>query len=92
MITMQTVKEYREYKRLAEEAQAMADAIADGMRAAMAAAGESRVVVGEYRITYADAVREALDRKRLEADLGDLSAYTKATAYKRFSVAWGAGR
>ena len=41
----------------------------------------------KYKLSYADAKRETLDKKRLEADLGDLSEYTKITTYKRFSVA-----
>ncbi len=81
------VKEYRELKRMAEEAAAAADSIADEIKAAMSAAGESKLIVGEYKLTFTDAKRETLDKKRLEADLGDLSAYTRVTTYKRFSVA-----
>ncbi len=81
------VREYRELKRMAEEAAAAADSIADEIKAAMSAAGESKLIVGEYKLTFTDAKRETLDKKRLEADLGDLSAYTRVTTYKRFSVA-----
>jgi predicted phage-related endonuclease len=81
------IKKYREYKRLAEEAQAVADAIADELKAAMNESGESKMIVGEYKLSYTDVTRETLDKKRLEADLGDLTEYTKVTAYKRFSVA-----
>ena len=81
------IREYRELKRMAEEAQAMADAIADEIKAAMTEAGESKMVVGEYKLSYTEAKRETLDKKRLEADLGDLSEYTKTTHYKVFKVA-----
>ena len=81
------VREYREMKRLAEEALAAADAIADEIKAAMNEAGESKMIVGEYKLSYTDAKRETLDKKRLEADLGDLSEYTKTTTYKVFKVA-----
>ena len=81
------IKEYRELKRMAEEAQAMADAIADELKAEMAAAGQEKLIVGEYKLSYSEARRETLDKKRLEADLGDLSEYTKVTTYRRFSVA-----
>jgi len=80
-------REYRELKRMAEEAQAMADAIADEIKAAMSEAGESKMVVGEYKLSYTEAKRETLDKKRLEADLGSLAEYTKTTHYKVFKVA-----
>jgi len=86
MTTLQDkIKEYREYSRMIEELEALKSDIADDLKAAMA--GESKMVVGEYKLSYTEAKRETLDKKRLEADLGDLSEYTKVTSYKRFSVA-----
>jgi len=81
------IREYREYKRMIEEMQALADSIADELKAAMTDAGESKMIVGEYKLSYTEAKRETLDKKRLEADLGDLTDYTKVTTYKRFAVA-----
>jgi hypothetical protein len=80
-------REYRELKRLAEEATAAADSIADELKAAMTEAGEDKMTIGEYKLSYTDAKRETLDKKRLEADLGDLTEYTKTTHYKIFKVA-----
>jgi hypothetical protein len=81
------IREYREYARMIEEIEALKDAIADELKAAMNEAGESKMVVGEYKLSYTDAKRETLDKKRLEADLGDLTEYTKTTHYKVFKVA-----
>ena len=81
------IKEYREYKRMIEEMEAIANAIADELKAAMAEAGQDKMIVGEYKLSYVDCIRKDLDKKRLEADLGDLSEYTKISSYKRFSVA-----
>jgi len=81
------IKEYKEYKRMAEEMQAMIDTIADEIKATMLEKGESKMIVGEYKLSYTDAKRETLDKKRLEQDLGDLSDYMKVTTYKRFAVA-----
>ena len=81
------IREYREFKRMAEEAQALADAIADELKAAMTEAGETKLTVGEYKLSYTEAKRETLDKKRLQEDLGDLSEYTKVTNYKIFKVA-----
>ena len=72
MTTLQDkIKEYREYSRMIEELEALKSDIADDLKAAMA--GESKMVVGEYKLSYTEAKRETLDKKRLEADLGDLS-------------------
>jgi len=64
------IREYRELKRMAEEAQAMADAIADEIKAAMNEAGESKMVVGEYKLSYTEAKRETLDKKTLARGFG----------------------
>ena len=81
------IREYKDMKRLVEEAQAVADKLADELKAAMTAAGASKLTVGEYKLSYTDATRETLDKKRLEADMGDLSEYAKVTTYKVFKVA-----
>jgi hypothetical protein len=81
------IREYREYARMMEELAALKEAIADELKAAMRAAGESKMIIGEYKLSYTDCTRKDLDKKRLEADLGDLSDYTKVTTYKRFQVA-----
>jgi predicted phage-related endonuclease len=82
------IREYREMKRLAEEAQAAADSLADEIKAAMTEAGESKMIVGEYKLSYTDCVRRDIDKKRLEAEHKALyDAYLKESTYKRFSVA-----
>jgi len=78
---------YREYKRLAEEAEAMAAAVADELKQYMADTNQTKAIAGEYKLTYSDCKRESLDKKRLEDDLGDLSGYMNTTYYKRFLVA-----
>ena len=83
----ETIRTYREYKRMAEEAQAMADSIADELKAIMTAQGQEKLAVGEYKLSYTETKRETLDKKRLEQDLGDLSEYTKISKYRVFKVA-----
>ena len=65
----------------------LADAIADELKASMTAAGQDKMIIGEYKLSYTDAKRETLDKKRLQADLGDLSDYIKVSQYKVFKVA-----
>lgn len=81
------IREYREYKRMIEELEEQAAAVADEIKAAMVEAGQERMVVGEYKLAYFDVTRTTLDTQRLEADLGDLSEYKKTTTYKQFRVA-----
>ena len=81
------IREYREYAWMIEELEALKSAIADELKATMTEAGENKMIIGEYKLSYTEAKRETLDKKRLEADLGDLTEYTKVTTYKRFAVA-----
>ena len=82
------IKEYREYKRLAEEALAAAESIADELKALMSEAGRDRWNVGEYKLSWCEYTRKDLDKKRLEADHGDIyAAYLRESTYKKFLVA-----
>jgi len=82
------IKEYREYARMIEEMEELKSAIADELKAAMQEAGQDKMIIGEYKLSYTDCTRKDIDKKRLEADHGDIyTAYLKETTYKRFSVA-----
>ena len=82
------IKEYREYARMIEEMEALKDAIADELKAAMNEAGQDKMIIGEYKLSYTDCTRRDIDKKRLEAEHGDIyTAYLKETTYKRFAVA-----
>ena len=85
---LEKTREYREYKRMIEELTAIADAIADDLKAHMSAAGETKVIVGEYKLSYTDCKRTDIDKKALQAEQADIyAAYLRETTYKRFSVA-----
>jgi predicted phage-related endonuclease len=82
------IREYREYKRMIEEMEALKEAIADEIKAAMTEAGESKMIVGEYKLSYTDCKRTDIDKKALAADHADIyTQYLRETTYKRFSVA-----
>lgn len=82
------IKEYREYKRMIEEMQKLVDNIADELKSFMEESGESKVIIGEYKMSYTDCVRKDIDKKRLEAEQADIyAAYLKETSYKRFYIA-----
>lgn len=77
--------EYREYKRLAEQAEQMRDSIRDEIIAMMAGAPE--VVAGACKATYKDVQSVRLDSKLLKALHPDVYAECSTkTSYKRFSV------
>lgn len=79
--------EYKEYKRMIEEMQSIADSIADELKAAMTEAGETKVIAGQYKITYSEISRKDIDKKRLETEQPEIfTAYQKATSYMRLLV------
>jgi len=81
-------KEYREMKRIAEEAQTVADSIADELKRMMNEAGETKRIEGEYKLSYTDCKRTDIDKKRLEVEAPSVyTAFLKETTYKRFQVA-----
>ena len=80
-------KEYREYKRMAEELLNLAESIGDDLKAYMQETGESKLIVGEYKLSYTEVKRSDIDKKQLQADHAELYAsYLKETSYKRFLV------
>ena len=81
------IREYKQFKREAEQYEEFAQAIASELKQAMEAEGLTSAIVGEYKLTFSDSKRESLDKARLIQDLGDLSDYTKTTFYKTFRVA-----
>lgn len=81
----QKCNEYREYKRLAEQAEQMRDSLRDEIIAMMKGAPE--VVAGACKVMYKDVQSVRLDSKLLQAAHPDIYAEcSKRTTYKRFSV------
>lgn len=77
--------EYRENKRLIEELEAMNDTIKAAIIAIM---GENdTMTAGASKATYKTVTSTRLDGKALQHDKPDIyAAYSKPTAYKRFTV------
>lgn len=81
----QKCNEYREYKRLAEQAEQMRDSLRDEIITMMQ--GASEVVAGACKVMYKDVQSVRLDSKLLQAAHPDIYAEcSKKTVYKRFSV------
>lgn len=79
------VNEYREYKRLAEQAEQMRDSLRDEIISMMQGAPE--VVAGACKVMYKDVQSVRLDSKLLQVAHPDIYAEcSKRTVYKRFSV------
>ena len=79
------VNEYREYKRLAEQAEQIRDSLRDEIITMMQGAPE--VVAGACKVMYKDVQSVRLDSKLLQATHPDVYAEcSKKTVYKRFSV------
>lgn len=81
----QKCNEYREYKRLAEQAEQMRDSLRDEIITMMHGAPE--MVQGTAKAIYKDVQSVRLDSKLLQAAHPDIYAEcSKKTVYKRFSV------
>jgi len=81
------IKEYREYKRMAEEMLAVADGIADELKTMMVENGQQKMIIGEYKLSYTDVSRTDIDRKRLKEEREEIfEEYSYSTTYKRFLV------
>lgn len=81
----QKCNEYREYKRLAEQAEQMRDSLRDEIIALMQGAPE--VVAGACKVMYKDVQRVRLDSKLLKTLHPDVYAECSSkTSYKRFIV------
>lgn len=80
------IKLLRELQRMAEEAQAEADALKDEIKAYMGDSEELRV--GEYKITWKPVESSRLDTAALKKALPELAAqFTKSTTSRRFCIA-----
>jgi len=51
------ISEYRHYLRLCKEAEAVADALKDELKAYMRESGKDEEIIGEYRMVYQDRSR-----------------------------------
>ena len=80
------VKLLREMQRMAEDAQAEAEALKDEIKAYMGDSEELRA--GEYRITWKAVKASRIDTAALRKALPDVAqAFTRETVTRRFCVA-----
>ena len=81
----QKCNEYREYKRLAEQAEQMRDSLRDEIITMMG--GMPEVMAGACKVIYKDVQNVRLDSKLLKTLHPDVYAECSSkTSYKRFSV------
>ena len=80
------IKLLREYQRMAEAAQAEAEALKDEIKAIMGSSEELRA--GEYRITWKAVQSNRLDTAALKKAMPELVArFTVSSASRRFVIA-----
>ncbi len=80
------IREYREYQRMKEEAEATMDALKLEIIAAMGEAEE--VVAGEYKARYKAITSSRFDSTAFKATHADLyRQYYKESTSRRFSIA-----
>ena len=80
------VKLLREMQRMAEDAQAEAEALRDEIKAYMGSSEELRA--GEYKITWKSVESSRVDTKALTKAMPDVAAaFTRKSTIRRFVVA-----
>ena len=71
-----------------EEMEALKNAIADELKTAMTDAGQEKMIIGEYKMSYTAYESCRLDTTALKKELPEIAArYTKTTSARRFQVA-----
>lgn len=75
------VAEIRELKALKEELEANLKAIESEVIEYFKTNEVEEVIGNDFKATFKPQSRATLDKARLEADLGDLTEYTKVTTY-----------
>ena len=79
-------RELRQLQALIEEAQAEADVIRDGIKAAMGA--QEAVQAGEYKITWRTVTTARIDTTALRKAMPEVAkAFTRESTVRRFCVA-----
>lgn len=80
-----TIAEMQEYVRIAEEAQAAAEALKDQIKAYMGNA--ELLTAGPYKVSWKPVTTSRIDTTALKKALPDVAAqYTKTTTSRRFTV------
>ena len=80
-----TITEMQEYIRIAEEAQAAAEALKDQIKTYM---GDSELLTaGPYKVSWKPVTTSRIDTTALKKALPEIAAqYTKTTTARRFTV------
>ena len=91
MLSAETIQvkcqEFREYKRLIEEMEAIRDSIASELKEHLAAIGQDKITCGEYKLSLSTVSRSDVDKTKLQSDYPDIyNQLLKTTSYKRFLV------
>ena len=80
-------QEYREYKRLADEAKDLMDGIADEIKAYMTESGQDKTIAGQYKISYTETKRTDIDKQALKDNHPEVFySLIKETFFRRFAV------
>ena len=64
--------EFKHYKRIIEEAEAVKKSLQAKLITMLEEIGETKLIAGEYKITYSSHQRQDIDKKRLEEEYKDI--------------------
>jgi len=82
------VHEYKQWKKEADEAAAIAESIADELKSYMTAQDTEEITVDVFKVRYKSVTSNRFDTNAFKVTHSELySQYSKQTTSKRFSVA-----
>lgn len=86
-MTVEMIKEVREWKRLKEECEAHISEIETAIKAEMQETGVSKITIGEYKISLSEVSRTTVDNKELERVHPDIfAAFSKISKFFRLNI------
>ncbi len=81
------IRDYREYRRIADDAAAAMDAIANRLKAIITAFSGAELRGPDYVVRWTTVNGTTLDKKALDAaHPGLIAQFTRPNVYKRFTV------
>lgn len=81
------IKQLKEYQRMAEEAEKIANALKEEIKQEMTERGTAELQAGEYVVRWTAFIASKFDSKAFKAENGDLyNRYLKQSETRRFSI------
>lgn len=83
---IEMLREYKEYKRIQDEAEKIAKELRNAILENMEELGTKKAVFGEYKVNVIDKRKETPNRAKLEEVYGDITEFLSVSEYQELRV------